>query len=198
MVDQLLPYYKHIHVINNNSTYAPLLTYLESIKDIVTVHTMDKNYGHTVHNLQLFQKYHVNGKYFLTDPDLTLNENLPVNFIDNMVSISEKYKAHRVGFALDIFHPNLGKEVTYNGKTPFQWETPAWSQPIEETVYNAAIDTTFCLVNTNYPNGVHLRIAGNYTCIHRPWMRGWREELLPDELENYKRDNISSCWLRNV
>jgi 16S rRNA G966 N2-methylase RsmD len=36
-------------------------------------------------------------------------------------------------------------------------------------MYNAMIDTTFCLCNKNFVNGTCIRVAGNFTAQHLPW-----------------------------
>lgn len=201
MVEQLLPYSTNIHIINNNSTYKPLLDYLHLIEGTVTIHWASKNFGHTAHELAFFQEFHKNGKYFLTDPDLTLNKKLPSNFLDIFDQLSEQYQAHKVGFALNITDPNVSDELTNVPNTSAkQWEAKYWVDRIENPMYElywADIDTTFCLVNTNYKGKPKIRVAGDFTCIHRPWMQGWRDEFLPDELLAYKQENISSTWLRN-
>jgi hypothetical protein len=67
-------------------------------------------------------------------------------------------------------------------------------------MYRAAIDTTFFLSHTSLlEKGLHpaksIRVAGPLTCEHRPWSLGFESDLLPGELDSYKRHNISSSWI---
>lgn len=59
----------------------------------------------------------------------------------------------------------------YN-KTIQQWERGFWKKRLNDPdyeLYEADIDTTFCLINKNYLNKKSVRIAGNFTVKHLPW-----------------------------
>ena len=197
MVEQLQKYVSsnRIHILDNKSTYAPMVDYLISIESTVHVHRMDRNYGHKVINK--IDTFTTSKKYIITDPDLTFNKNLPTNFISTLEFISDKYKSGKVGFALDI-SSNVRLDVLYNGQNPIEWESQFWRNRIDNSdyeLYAADIDTTFCLINKDYI-GNTIRIAGNFTCIHRPWLIGWQDDIPKDELDFYKTNNISSCWIK--
>jgi hypothetical protein len=58
-------------------------------------------------------------------------------------------------------------------------------------------DTTFVLINKKYyyPNSYSaIRVAGDFTCIHRPWVIDYENDLLDGELKYYHTNNISSTW----
>jgi len=107
-------------------------------------------------------------RFILTDPDLEFNENLPSNFIEILVNLSEKYKCHKIGFALDISDFDKMYQTTkyfYDlGKNIYECEIGFWQNKI-----NAAVDTTFGLFNKNYLEGCQIRVAGNFTAKHLPW-----------------------------
>lgn len=64
---------------------------------------MPTNIAHQVNKTSNVDLYnYLPEKFILTDPDLEFNENLPSNFIDILVDISENYQCYKVGFALDI------------------------------------------------------------------------------------------------
>ena len=197
MVDQLLKYTSptNIHILDNNSTYPPIIEYLKSIESSINIHRFEINYGHSV--VTKIPSLINSSMYIITDPDLTLNANLPQTFINDLVHISNKYQVHKVGFALDNIN-NIRSDISFAGKIPSEWESQFWKHPIPDinyTLYNAQIDTTFCLINNRFMNNNHIRVAGNFTCIHRPWLINWKDELPADELEYYKRNNISSTWI---
>ena len=129
-------------------------------------------------------------KFILTDPDLELNENIPKNFIEQMLELSEKYDCNKIGFALKI--DDYDKMFQYPNYTCKQnirdWESQFWRKKINNPnyeLYYADIDTTFCLYNKKYNNNqceYNIRIAGNFTAIHLPW---YRENKIYTPHENY-------------
>jgi hypothetical protein len=200
MVEQLSKYSSNIYIIDNKSTYPPLVEYLKSIENKVKVLYMPENYGHRVYLRDEIVK--LGGeKYIITDPDLLLNTKLPQNFIDILSDLSEKYKVGKIGFALDITNNiNLNINASDNKQTVVDWESQFWTNKIDDpdyTLYNAQIDTTFVLINTKYyiPDDFSaIRVAGDFTCVHRPWVIGYENDLLDGELKYYHTNNISSTW----
>jgi hypothetical protein len=194
MVSQLKKYTNDIVVIDNNSTYEPLLNYYKDEYNYSLLR-MDKNYGHKVYEEKLLSGIFGN-IYIITDPDLEFNKKIPNNFIENLVKISNNYKAGRVGFAIEISSPEIRSELTYAGMPLKLWESRFWQMRIKDNIYelyNAPIDTTFCLINTIYNHlGLSIRVAGNYTCKHLPWYINFHEKLLDDEYTKYLENNIST------
>ena len=200
MVEQLLKYSTNIYIIDNKSTYPPLVNYLKSIEDKVTVLYMDKNYGHRVYMRDEITKL-CNDKYIITDPDLLLNPNLPQNFIDILSNISDEYKIGKVGFALDITNNiNTNLLSSDNKRNIIEWESQFWKNRINNSdyeLYNADIDTTFVLINKKYYSDMYngIRVAGNFTCAHIPWIINYEKMLLDDELNYYRNNNVSTTWV---
>ena len=201
MVDQLLKYTNNIYIIDNKSTYPPLVKYLKDMENKINIIYKDKNYGHFVYKMDDIVQ--LGGeKYIITDPDLELNPNLPMNFIEILYNLSEKYKANKVGFALDIvnnINPNLTCKINDIDYKITEWEKQFWENKIDDDtyeLYNADIDTTFVLINPKYPTDMRVRVAGDFTCIHKPWVIDYEKKLLDGELDYYKNNNnISSTWI---
>lgn len=196
MVEQLLPYTKNITVVDNCSKYPPIVEYLKSIENTVRVLYMDKNYGHRVLYRPEMQPI-LGDKFILTDPDLTLNTNMPANFIEVLNNISEKYKVGRIGLALDISGDDIRTDIRFSGRTIKEVQAEFWDNKIiDDTyeLYSAFTDTTFSFINRKYMIREYegFRIAGNFTCRHRPFYIGWENELLDGELEFYLKDNVST------
>ena len=42
-------------------------------------------------------------------------------------------------------------------------------------------------------NGI--RVAGNFTCAHIPWIINYEKMLLDDELNYYRNNNVSTTWV---
>jgi hypothetical protein len=199
-VDQLLKYSSKIYIIDNKSTYPPLVDYLKSIEDKVNVLYMDQNYGHKVYMRDEIIKLG-GDKYIITDPDLLFNPKLPQNFIDILSDLSDTYKTGKIGFALDISNNiNLNIKAADNNQIIVNWESQFWKNKIDNPdyeLYNADIDTTFVLINSKYyePDSYKaIRVAGDFTCVHKPWVIGYEKELLDGELSYYRNNNISSTW----
>ena len=71
--------YKNIHLIDNCSTYPPLLKYLSATHH--HVHRMDRNYGYMVfYESGKFDDVIQNQYYVLTDPDIVPGDDCPEKF----------------------------------------------------------------------------------------------------------------------
>lgn len=200
MVKQLEKLTSDIIVVDNNSSFAPLLDYFENDFKY-TLLRQNKNHGYTVYEKDFVQKL-VGDTYILTDPDLQFNPKLPKNAIKTLINISNHLNAGRVGFALLIDADDIRTDITHFGCSIKTWESQYWtkkvSYPPDPTLklYQAPIDTTFCLINHRRNGGYHIRVAGDYTCVHIPWHINFQKDLSPGEYESYLRGNISSNWFK--
>lgn len=195
----------HIVIVDNKSTYPPLLDYYKKINDRVTIEYMDKNWGYLVffENRELHSKY-AQGFYFLTDPDIVPNDNLPENFAKIMLEILlDNYDSvTKVGWALDVKsipdHYSLKESV-------LKWEAKYWEQPLlcphVREAYIADIDTTFAIYKPSFRKGNHnfisfysaIRLAGNYLSQHGGWYVN--KDNLTDEQQYYLHSaDSSSSW----
>ena len=69
----------NIHVIDNASTYAPLLAYYKKIP--ATVYLLDRNVGHeAIWRTHIYQRF-MNDYYVYTDPDVLPAEDTPKDFM---------------------------------------------------------------------------------------------------------------------
>jgi hypothetical protein len=210
MVEQLQKYDINIkiYIIDNKSTYKPLIKYLKTIdgKNGVKVLYQSKNYGHKVYERP--EIIEMGGdKYIVTDPDLTLNPDMPKNFLEIMAELSDKYKTNKIGLALDLKNDiDLTKRLdSPTGKTFVENEIQFWQKKQDDPnyeLYRAPIDTTFALINTKYPvlgnMNDSIRIAGNFTAVHRPWTLSNKTNVPAEEMEYYlnHKDNISTTLNR--
>lgn len=188
-----------VYVIDNKSTYPPLLEYFTTLENnkTATVLRMDQNYGHRVYERdEIVEKG--GDKYIVTDPDLLFNPALPPDFIDQLSKISDTHKAAKVGFALDITD-NINLNKFYEGKTLPEHEAHWWADRVQDPTYElymTQIDTTFALINKKYyvrgrlDNGI--RVAGNFTAKHKTWLNDWEKEVPEEERNYYFKDNKST------
>jgi len=197
MVSQLEKYTQDILVIDNHSTYKPLLDYYEN-EFCYTLLRQKENFGHLIYRAPFVKK--LTGEvYLLTDPDLELNPNLPDNFIETFFAISLHFQAIRVGAALNIQANDLREGIFFQGHSIQEWEKNFWQYRLHYPdnpnleLYDSLIDTTFCLVNKRFCNK-HIRVAKEYTCTHIPWHKHFEKKLLPGEYEAYLTNNKSTTY----
>lgn len=166
-----IDYYKNIIIMDNCSNDVKTIEYLKSV-DVKVIHN-STNIGPWVNyenNVDVYNS--LPDRFILTDPDLEMNVNLPRNFIEEMVELSDKYQCAKIGFALDISdYDKMYKFEYFKGENIYDWEMQWWVSRIDNPhyeLYNADIDTTFCLMNKRFETG-GIRIAGNFTAKHLPW-----------------------------
>jgi len=168
-------YYKNIQILNNNSNCLDTINYLNNV-DVSVINNKDidilgvrVNAGPWISELENKHIYDLlPDKFILTDPDLKLNKNIPNNFIEILEELSDKYGTYKIGFALDISDSDKFIKCNIN---IYEGEKNYWIDKIDDDkyeLYNAPIDTTFCLINKNNHKKI-IRIAGNFTAKHLPW-----------------------------
>lgn len=191
--------HKRIIIVDNNSTYKPLLEYYEQIQDTVIVERMGQNYGHLVFwkRQDIFEKYS-KGYYVVTDSDIYPNEDLPDDYMGRLMKLLDTNKnISKVGFALDI--SDIPDSYVLKEKV-LRWESQHWKNKIDESLYLADIDTTFAL----YPPMVNplknkhlffkgIRVSGPFLSKHMGW---YVDSSAPSEEQIYykKHANSSNNW----
>lgn len=157
--------YENITILDNASTYAPLLQWYKECP--FNVRMLNENVGQLAgYNRGEIGKYPSGSWVVYTDSDIELSEDTPHNFISYMALKAEQYHFSKIGLALkiddlpDAEYPNWVKG----------WESKYWEQKIEPDLYIAHVDTTFCLVKAGLPFSYSaLRLGGRYTAKHIPW-----------------------------
>ncbi len=160
--------YTDIHILDNNSGYQPLLDWYD--KCPYTVVRLGKNLGQlAVYNSDYINKF--TGWIAYSDSDIILGESTPKMFIDIMVEKVEKYEYPKIGLCLQIDDlPN--NEYTREVK---RIESKFWERKLEENLYIADVDTTFCLIKVGEPFCYKsLRIGGELVAQHHPWYLDYR------------------------
>lgn len=178
----------NIHIVDNASTYPPLLEYLN--KTPHTVHRMEKNYGHTV----LFDapefKDIIDNQYFvLSDPDIQPVEECPADFMRFLSGVLERYpNITKAGFGLKL--DDLSDHYALK-ETVIKWESAFYEKAINGTVpalYKAPIDTTFALYRPRkeWKKGFSeaVRTGFPYQARHLPWYKNLRELSEEDKFYN--------------
>ncbi|WP_353121511.1 glycosyltransferase [Dysgonomonas capnocytophagoides] len=190
--------HENIIIVDNKSSYPPLLEYYEQIKDRVKIEKMDQNYGHLVFwkNKELYNKYAL-GYYIITDSDILPNKNLPDNYVSYLIKTLDAHKdVTKVGFALKI--DDIPDSYELKDKV-IHWEQPHWQGKIGDDLYKNELDTTFAIyppyfnystLKEFYPG---IRIAGNFEAKHMGWYID-NNNLTEEDIYYYQSANSSSSW----
>ena len=162
--------YKNIHIIDNKSTYPPLIEYYERCP--YTVYRLKENLGFLAFRKSGIYKLFKNKYFVYTDSDVVLTKDCPDDIIEYFYKeLTENSYMAKVGCALKI--DDLPDCYKLKSKV-IEWESRFWLNPIGNDRYIAAIDTTFALHKPNFMIGPgyagnRMRISGKYIAIHQPW-----------------------------
>lgn len=189
--------YSNIVIIDNNSDYPPLLEYFNEIQDVVTLHRLDKNFGHLAFwkNKELFERYS-HGYYVITDPDIVPILNCPADFLKKFkMKLDKNLKITKVGFSLkidDIPDSNNNKNTILN------WESKFYQNQDVNGDFIADIDTTFALYRPRYNRQIKnfflaVRMKFPYVAKHGGWYLD-HQELTEEQQYYFKSCNSSSSW----
>lgn len=162
--------YKNIYIIDNNSTYPPLLEYYTSCP--YPVYLLPKNVGYkAIWETGIYDQFK-HSYYVYTDSDMEIDESCPRDFMEHFVKILQKYKtAQKVGFGIRI--DDLPDSYP-NKENVIKWESQFWEKEVQPGLYKAWVDTTFALYRpyckgaTNHCHKV-FRTGYPYLIKHLPW-----------------------------
>ena len=157
---------EEIMIIDNDSTYLPLLNWYKTVKNRIDIR-YGTNDGHRAVWVRGIHKELLN--YFVyTDSDIHLNENLPKDYKSVMNTFMQKYDMDKCGLAISIDdipdHYALKEQIIRN-------ESRWWLDEPEEDVFIADTDTTFCMIKNIGDNMYSsVRIGRkDFICKHTPW-----------------------------
>ncbi len=174
----------HIVILDNASTYPPLLEYYKNCPHRVVL--LGKNAGYmALWESPIFEEFK-NDFYVYTDPDLLPIAQCPKDFMEVFLKLlAENADIKKVGFSLKIddlpdCFPKKQEIVAIESKY--------WQRKRSEWAYDAPIDTTFALYRPG-AKGDHrakgLRTVYPYVARHLPWYLD--PQNLPEEEIYYKQ-----------
>ena len=191
--------YHRIFLIDNASTYPPLLAYYEDvIRDgRVTVVRLSRNFGHrAIWQAYLLQKLDIRTPYVYTDPDVLPVEDCPKGIVARLYQILRRYPfLAKVGAGLktdDLPRPQRSMQIA-QGQAAYQ------QVPVEEELYYAACDTTFALYAPirHYTVSPAMCTGGRLLLRHLPWYLD-SQHLPEDEAYYIAHADASSTFARDV
>src|SRR5260221_4084181 len=194
---------ERIYLIDNGSTYEPLLSYLDANPH--NVQYMRENVGHLVlWKRDLLSQYHIREQFVLTDPDVVPTAECPHDAIDYFKRVQRQYDVMKAGFGLvtdDL--------PAHNRERIVAWESQFVNVPLRRIVgsadlFSADIDTTFAVYSDRCPfdsspgTGNSIRTVNPYLARHMSWYIDPQNLSEEDLYYAQHADTEISHWARNV
>lgn len=162
--------YSNIYIIDNYSSYPPLLEYYKVCP--YPIFRLDKNLGYlALWRTDIYRKF-IKDYYVYTDSDVVPIDECPDDFMELFLTTMKKYKSvEKVGFSLKI--DDLPDSFSKKAKV-LEWEKRFYENILDNLLYKAPIDTTFALyrpfINKDVTHA-HLtfRTVYPYMARHLPW-----------------------------
>ena len=166
------PYVGQITVLDQQSTYPPLLNYYKEIKDEVAVMHLPPN----PHLCWVFWALHMEdqqkGPYIVTDGDYVPASCCPIDLIPKMADLLDRY------YDLNFWKVGPGLRLD-NLPTRTPWyndvragEAKYWEYRLTPECFSSAIDTSFAIYKKGFGDqavGHAIRMDMPYVFEHWPW-----------------------------
>lgn len=162
--------YKNIYIIDNNSSYEPLLKYYEICQ--YKIFRLNENVGYLALWKTNIYKEFINDFYVYTDSDVVPTEDCPDDFIDKFLKMMKSdIKLMKIGLSLNI--DDLPDHFLMKNEV-INWEAQFWqNESKDRNYYVANVDTTFALYRPFMKGGASrlkmYRAKKPYSAYHRPW-----------------------------
>ena len=191
--------YKKIYVLDNDSSYPPLLAYYHQLDEnspAVQVVRLGKNFGHTaLWDSGILEHMSVESPYVYTDSDVVPIDNCPQDFLRQLLVILQRYPfLKKVGLGLKT------DGITCSNATEIlAQERRFYMHEMESDLYFGAVDTTFALYRNyrHYHLYVSARTTGDLMAWHLPWHYAY-DDLPPDELYYIRHANASASLIASL
>lgn len=187
--------YKNIYIIDNQSTYPPLLDYY---KNACSYHIfmLDRNVGYkAIWDTGIYEQFK-KSYYVYTDSDMCIDDLCPDDFMLHFINILKKHPfAQKVGFGIRI--DNLPDCFEFKDKV-IKHESQFWENEVSRNIYRAAIDTTFALYRPFCGGAASneqetYRTGFPYVIKHLPWYIN-SKHLTEEDIFYFKHIKQSTHW----
>ena len=187
--------YRYIVILDNASTYAPLLRYYEEIQKLGINVVLLENLGHrAIWESGILDQLDIQGPYVYTDSDVVPGDACPKDFLRKFLEILERYPyLQKVGNGL------FYEDVTYfDREATKKIESKHYKIPLEQEVFFADVDTTMALYRNarHYLRGPAARVAGDYRARHLPWYYDYGN--LPEDERYYMEHAGNSSSMKEL
>lgn len=185
--------YKNIYIIDNNSTYKPLLDYYKQTPH--TVFRLKENLGFlSLWKSGIYKNFQKD--YFVyTDSDVVPVENCPANFLQIFLEEMKKdNNLMKVGLSLKI--DDLPDYFAQKYEV-IKWESQYFTNKVNNHFYLANVDTTFALYRPFMSGGASrhkmYRSAAPMEAYHMPWYND-TSNLSEEEVYYIQNAKTSTHW----
>jgi len=188
-----------VTIIDNNSTYLPLLDWYDCCP--YKIKRLPMNAGHK----SIWDQWvcrNSQERYFYTDPDLDISE-LPSDWVGKLNDCLDKHENQiKVGLAIKIDDlPSNGILSNWARRVQDYY----WQFPLGNDLYDAPVDTTLALYNPKFNNhhdvSPAIRLGGKYAVRHLPWYLK-EKETWPDDFKYYchtcNHSSVTVAHLRSI
>ena len=191
--------YTNIIILDNNSTYPPLLEYYKSLQSDKRIRgiLMNQNLGFkSIWKSGIIELLDIKTPYVYTDPDVVPIDSCPKNVVQLLLKILKKSPLiKKVGLGL------VYDDITFYDKAKHQENEKHYYDytDIGKNLYYVQVDTTFALyINCRHYNlRFSMRTLGDMMARHLPWYFDY--DNLPED-EQYYLDHAdkSSTIVNNL
>jgi hypothetical protein len=190
--------YSAVHIVDNASSYPPLLSYLDGLKGNrqVTVTQLGQNVGpKALWDENLLDRLGIESEFVYTDPDVVPIAECPHDLVARLHSILRDYPGiAKAGCGLRL--DDLPDTYRYKAHA-VAWETQFWRKPAGPGLFYAPIDTTLALYRPKSAHCGHLpaiRTDWPYLASHDAW---YINSAAPSEEDLFYRRTVdprNSHW----
>lgn len=181
LVDWLLDSgHRRIVLLDNCSTYPPLLRYFETLEEDqrITVVRLDKNFGqYAIWTSGIFDRLNWDAAFAYSDPDVLPDAHCPSDFIAHFDDVLARHPwAMKAGFGL--LTDDIPDSYKFRDEV-LTWEKQFWDVPVGFMEFRAPIDSTFALyrreaVHWNFQatedaKYMAIRTGAPYVARHLDW-----------------------------
>ena len=184
-----------IILLDNASTYPPLLDYLTAVQQdgVQVVHLPNLGYQ-ALWQSGILRQLQVDTPYIYTDPDVVPGPDCPRDVIALCYAVLERHPVlDKVGLALRT------ADITCEQQETIRQQEAHWQlHRVEPGLTYAAVDTTLALYRGQYHYSLpaSVRLAPPCELRHLPWY--YREDALPADEAYYRAHADNSSSLVNL
>jgi len=178
--------YQRVVLVDNASTYPPLLDYFNRTDH--DVHRLTENLGpyKSIWSSGVLEQYARDNYFVVTDCDVIPMDACPGDAVGYFHWALRRFPSFvKAGFGLCIDDLPRHFELAENVRS---WEEIFWRRRFSHNLYQADIDTTFALYRPGSPFQLSpaIRTGKPYLARHQPW---YIDSLNRTEEERYYRDH---------
>jgi hypothetical protein len=170
--------------LDNDSTWPPLLEYLEKTPHKVIY--FGRNLGP-----HCLWEWDVPDEWFIyTDPDVVPHEECPLDAVDHLRWLLDNHDVPKAGLGLHVL------DVEPHIYLRWEWQLHGENRWLGDC-FEAPVDTTFALYRPSSPRClVAVRSGFPYEVRHMPWYR--RSEPSEEDAHYFARASGASTWMPHV